>query len=120
MKKIYFFTAITMLLGFQAFSQNHQKFVFEFDKKTDEIVFRKDTKKQEISGFTILANNKKVFFSSNPISNNSKLKINTSRKQLDAIVKNDNTNQTYHFIIYLKDKNRYYSVDHIVRKISCE
>ena len=34
MKKIYII--ITFFLGLQIFSQNHQKFVFEFDKKTDE------------------------------------------------------------------------------------
>lgn len=118
MKKIYIITIF--LIGLQAFSQNHQNFVFEFDKKIDEIVFRKNSNKQEISGFTIMVNNKKIFFSSNPINENSKLKINISRRQLDTIVKNDNANQDYHFIIYLKDKNRYYSVDHIVRKVSCK
>jgi hypothetical protein len=109
-----------MLIGLQAFPQNQQNFVFEFDKKIDEIVFRKNSNKQEISGFTIMVNNKKVFFSSNPITNNSKLKINTDRKQLDTIIKNDNANQSHHFIIYLRDKNKYYSVDHLARKISCD
>lgn len=118
MKKIYII--ILVIVGFKALSQNHQNFVFEFDKKTDEIVFRKNTKKQEISGFTIMTNNKKVFFSSNPINNNGKLKINTNREQLSTILQNDNANQAYHFIIYLKDKNKYYSVDHLVRKISCD
>ncbi|WP_157498493.1 hypothetical protein [Flavobacterium sp. F52] len=118
MKKIYII--IIMAISLQAFSQNHQNFVFDFDKKTDEIVFRKNTKKQEISGFKILTNNRKVFFSSNSINDNSKLEINTTREQLNAILQNDNANQAYHFFVYLKDKNKYYSVDHIVRKISCE
>lgn len=119
MKKTYIII-IMIMIGFQAFSQNHQNFIFEFDKKIDEIIFRKNTKKQEISGFIIMVNNKKVFFSSNPLNNDSKLNINTSRKQLNTIVKNDNANQACHFIIYLKDKNKYYSVDHLVRKISCD
>ncbi|GAA3730906.1 hypothetical protein GCM10022422_11370 [Flavobacterium ginsengisoli] len=114
------FCIIIFLVSFQAFSQNHQNFVFEFDKKTDEIVFRKNIEKKEISGFKILTNKRKMFFSSNSIGNNSKLEINTSREQLNTILQNDNANQTYHFFVYLKDKNKYYSVDHIVRKISCQ
>lgn len=117
MKKLYI---ILFIVSFQAFSQNHQNFIFEFNTKTDEIVFRKNTKKQEISGFKILTNNRKVFFSSNSINDNSKLEINTTREQLNAILQNDNANQTYHLFVYLKDKNKYYTVDHIVRKISCE
>ncbi|WP_433777757.1 hypothetical protein [Flavobacterium anhuiense] len=118
MKKIYII--IIIAIGFQAFSQNHQNFVFEFDKKIDEIVFRKNTEKKEISGFKILTNKRKMFFSSNSIGNNSKLEINSSREQLNTILQNDNANHAYHFFVYLKDKNKYYSVDHIVRKISCE
>ena len=95
-------------------------FVFEFDKKTDEIVYRKNNKTQEISGFTFMINDKKIFFSSNPINKTNKLKVNTSRKQLNTIVKNDNANKTYHFYVYLKDKKKYYSVDHLARKITCE
>ncbi|WP_433777756.1 hypothetical protein [Flavobacterium anhuiense] len=98
MKKLFI---ILFIVSFQAFSQNHQNFVFEFNTKNDEIVFRKNTKKQEISGFKILTNNRKVFFSSNSINNNSKLEINTSRKQLNRILQNDNTNQAYHFFVYL-------------------
>lgn len=117
MKKIYI---IVLIISFKAFSQNHQNFVFEFDKKTDEIVFRKNSKKKEISGFKIMTKKGKVFFSSNSINYNSKLEINTSREQLNTILQNDNANQVYYFIVYLKDKNKYYSVDHIVRKISCD
>ncbi|KAF2330914.1 hypothetical protein [Flavobacterium nitrogenifigens] len=108
------------ILSFKVFSQNHKNiFVFEFDKKTDEIVYRESVKTQEILGFTFMINDEKIFFSSNPSSSN-KLKVNTSRKQLNEIVKNDNANKTYHFFVYLKDKKKYYSVDHLVRKITCE
>ncbi|MET3029140.1 hypothetical protein ABXT06_20855 [Flavobacterium sp. UW10123] len=118
MKKIYII--VIAILSFKAFSQNHKNiFVFEFDKKTDEIVYRKNTKTKEISGFTFIINNEKIFFSSNPTSN-SKLKVNTDRKQLNEIVKNDNVNKAYHFFVYLKDKKKYYSVDHLVRKVTCE
>jgi len=108
-----------MIIGSQAFSQNQKNiFVFEFDRKTDEISYRKKSKTQEIAGFTIMINNKKVFFSSNPIPNSTKLAVNTNRDQLNSIVKNDNANNAYHFYIHLKEKKKYYSVDHLVRKIS--
>ncbi|MBL0736982.1 hypothetical protein JI750_08820 [Flavobacterium sp. GN10] len=118
MKKI----LITMLMtvSFQVFSQNQKKIIFEFDNKADEIVYRKNTNNQEVSGFKFMINNKKIFFSSNPISSSNKLTINTSREQLNSIVQNDNANKNYYFVVYLKDKKKSYAVDHLVRKITCE
>lgn len=111
-----------MALSFQVFSQNQKKIIFEFDKKVDEIVYRKNTNNQEISGFKFMINNKKIFFSSNPISSSNKLTINTSRDQLNSIsiVQNDNANKNYYFVVYVKDKRKSYAVDHLVRKITCE
>ncbi|WP_294957048.1 hypothetical protein [uncultured Flavobacterium sp.] len=118
MKKI--LVTILMAVSLQVFSQNQKKIIFKFDKKVDEIVYRKNTNNREISGFKFMINNKKIFFSSNPISSSNKLTINTSRDQLNSIVQNDNANKNYYFVVYLKDKRKSYAVDHLVRKIICE
>lgn len=59
--------------------------------------------------------NMKVFFSSSPYLGNKKLTTNTSRKELEMVLKNDNINKQHTFFLFYKGK-KYYSVDYLVRK----
>lgn len=120
MKKVYLILCI--LFCTKAFCQeyNNSVFVFEFNNKIDEIVYRKTNTKKEISGFNLMINKKKVFFSAVLYPQKIKKNINTSRSDLDKIVEKDNFNKKYLYIIFLKKENKYYSIDHIVRKVESE
>ena len=112
------------VLGQQTSSQlkntKNPVYVFKYDKKIDEILYKKYAGKDTIVGFEILLNKEKVTFISFRINKNVKLKVNTTRKELEEIVKNDNINKQPSYYIYTKRKGIFYPVDHIVfRAIYC-
>lgn len=114
MKTLYII--LNVLFFMSAFSQEKKDIiVFGFDTMTDEVIYRVHKGKEEISGFKILINKKKVFFSSSPYLGNKKLTTNTSRKELEMVLKNDNINKQHTFFLFYKGK-KYYSVDYLVRK----
>lgn len=114
MKTLYII--LNVLFFMSAFSQEKKDIiVFGFDTTTDEVIYRVHKGKEEISGFKILINKKKVFFSSSPYLGNEKLTTNTSRKELEMVLKNDNINKQHTFFLFYKGK-KYYSVDYLVRK----
>jgi len=75
-----------------------------------------------ITNFDIVINNKKVsFYSPRPLmERNEKLQVNTTRSELEEIIKNDNINKQPYFYIFVKSENKYYSADYMIRTIQCE
>jgi len=96
--------------------------VFEFNIKRDNIQYRIHHTKKEIEGFNIKIAKKIVFFNASLYNKKIKtpLKINTSRKELEKIINNDNSDKLHFFILFNKNNSKYYDVVHLVRKISCE
>lgn len=117
MKKVYLILFILFCSNTFCQEHNNSVFVFEFNNKIDEIIYRKTNMKNEISGFNLMLNKKKVFFNAVLYPQNAKKNINTSRTDLEKIVKKDNFNKKYEYIIFLKKENKYYSIDHIARKV---
>lgn len=119
MKKI--FLILVMFFCLAVFSQGPTvPVIFEFNNKTDEIVFKEINSKKEVSGFKILLGKKKIFFSASQLSISNKKQINTSRENLIKTIEQDNFNKSSKYFIFLKKENKYYSIDHIARKIQCE
>ncbi|MFC0776906.1 hypothetical protein [Flavobacterium sp. HJSW_4] len=104
-----------LIISLTAFGQQ-KKNVFGYNEKTDQIVYRTSNNKKEISGFNILLDKKTKFFSASPYRGKPILKINTSRQDLAEKVKKDNLNNQTCYIIYVKSINKFFIVDHIVRK----
>lgn len=101
-----------------AFSQQNETiYIFKFNKNTDEILYRTENGIQTISGFRILVNKKKIFFSSSPNRSDKKLNLNIDRVELDNIIKNDNPNKQLIFYVFLEEKNMYYNVAYMFRTI---
>lgn len=99
-----------------SFSQKTEN-VFEFNNSTDQIIYRNNNK--TISGFKILIGKELIFFSASPYLNKNKLNINIDRITLEKLVSNDNMNKENGYVIYLKSINKYFIIDHLVRKIHC-
>ena len=117
----YTYIVLTFFICFNCFSQENKKTnIFEFNSSTDKIIYRNHNNKKEISGFRILLGKKLKFFSANPYLNKEHLKINIDRIALAKVVENDNANKKYSYIIFLKSINKYFFVDHIVRKVECK
>ncbi|QOG01893.1 hypothetical protein [Flavobacterium sp. MDT1-60] len=117
MKKL--FLLILALTSLTIFSQQKDDiYVFKFNRKMDEITYRVKGDEQEISGFRILINKRKIFFSSSSlIVGNGKLEVNIDRNDLNNIIKNDNPNKQNVFYVFLEDQNQYYRVAYIFRTI---
>ncbi|NRT12325.1 hypothetical protein [Flavobacterium sp. 14A] len=113
---------LTLLFG-QIFSQNKptDTVVFEFNYKSDAVIYRTHHEKKEISGFNILIGKKKIYFSTAVNANfklkNKILKNIKNRIQLEQIIMNDNPEKHYIFIILFKEE--YYNTDYLFRTIEC-
>lgn len=127
------FLIIIILSGLNAFAQKIPNrlensptrpiYVFAFNEKIDEATYKKVQGVTLITDFEMLINKKKVsFHSSLPlIDRNEKLQVNTTRSELEEIIKNDNINKHPYFYIFVKSENKYYSADYIMfRTIQCE
>lgn len=113
---------LTLLFG-QIFSQNKptDTVVFEFNYKSDAVIYRTHREKKEISGFNILIGKKRIYFSTAVNANfklkNKILKNIKNRIQLEQIIMNDNPEKHYIFIILFKKE--YYNTDYLFRTIEC-
>lgn len=110
-----FYLIPLLIISLTSFGQE-KKNIFDFNGKTDQIVYRTSNNKKEISGFNILLDKKTKFFSASPYKEKTILKINTSRKELIEKVQKDNFNNQTSYLIYVKSINKFFIVDHIVRK----
>ena len=107
---------ISLLVIFFATFGQEKKIVFEFNGRTDQIVYRTSNNKKEISGFNIFLDKKTKFFSATPYRGKAILKINTNRQNLVEKVQHDNFNNQTCYIIYVKSINKFFIADHIIRK----
>lgn len=123
MKKLFLILIVFSIELVFAQEEQNDTVIFEFNNKTDNIQYRIHHNKKEIAGFNILIGKKLVFFNTS-LNNNKKiktpLKINTSRKELEKIINTDNSEKLHIFILLNKNNSKYFYVDHLVRKISCE
>ena len=122
MKKIFLFLIVISFELIFAQEKQRDTLIFEFNSKTDNIQYRIHHTKKEIAGFNIKIGKKLVFFNASLYNkkNTTALKLNTSRKELEKIINTDNTDKLHFFILFNKNSSKYYYVDHLVRKISCE
>lgn len=104
-----------LIISLTSFAQQ-KKNVFEYNEKIDQIIYRTSNNKKEISGLNILLDKKVKFFSASPYREKTILPINTSRQDLAKKVKKDNLNNQTCYVIYVKSINKFFIVDHIVRK----
>lgn len=126
------FLIIIISLGLNAFAQKIPNrledstrpiYVFAFDEKIDRATYKKVQGITMIIDFEIIINKKKVSFHSlRPLMDrNEKLQVNTTRSELEEIIKNDNITKQPYFYIFVKSESKYYSVDYIMfRTIQCE
>lgn len=126
------FLIIIISLGLNAFAQKNPNrledstrpiYVFAFNEKIDRATYKKVQGITMITDFEIVINKKKVsFHSPRPLMDrNEKLQVNTTRSELEEIIKNDNINKQPYFYIFVKSENKYYSADYIMfRTIQCE
>jgi len=125
------FLIIIILLGLNAFAQKNPNrledstrpiYVFSFNEKIDSATYKNVQGIKMITNFDIVINNKKVsFYSPRPLmERNEKLQVNTTRSELEEIIKNDNINKQPYFYIFVKSENKYYSADYMIRTIQCE
>ncbi|WP_131725782.1 hypothetical protein [Flavobacterium sp. Root420] len=126
------FLIIIISLGLNAFAQKKPNrledstrpiYVFAFNEKIDRATYKKVQGITMITDFEIVINKKKVsFHSPRPLMDrNEKLQVNTTRSELEEIIKNDNINKQPYFYIFVKSENKYYSADYIMfRTIQCE
>lgn len=118
---------ILILFGilFFEFYFTQEKYYILFDNNQDKIVYTNYKGKKEIEGFQIYINksNSVHFIPSDIKSNYRSNKITNkeiiSRNTLGKIIRQDNYNKKYKYIVVVKNKDsyQYYFVDHIVRTI---
>lgn len=120
---------VTIFIGLNIFAQeipnrlvdsNRPIYVFKFDEKTDKAIYNKIQGITVITDFEIVLNGKKISFYSIKMNENENLFVNTTRQELEEIIKKDNANKQPSFFIFFKKENKYYAVDHLVRTIRCE
>ncbi|WP_427873967.1 hypothetical protein [Flavobacterium sp. MMS24-S5] len=87
-------------------------------KKTDNIIYKEIQGKPMLHYFEILLNNKKVDFYTFSIPESQKFKINTTRKELEEIVKNDNPEKQTKYCIYVKEQDCYYYANNMLIRVS--
>lgn len=125
------FLIIIISLGLNAFAQKNPNrledsirpiYVFSFNEKIDSATYKNVQGIKMITNFEIVLNNKKVsFYSPRPLMERNELQVNTTRSELEEIIKNDNINKQPYFYIFVKSENKYYSADYIMfRTIRCE
>lgn len=126
------FLIIIILLGLNAFAQKIPNrlenstrpiYVFAFNEKIDEAIYKKVQGIEMITDFKIVINKNKIsFHCARPLTDkNKKLQVNTTRNELEEIIKNDDINKQPYFYIFFKSENKYYSADYIMfRTIQCE
>ncbi|URM35220.1 hypothetical protein [Flavobacterium anhuiense] len=121
------FLIATIFIGLNMFAQeipnrlidpNKPIYSFEFDEKIDKAIYNKIQGVTVITDFEIALNGKKVSFYSIGIDENEKLFVNTTRQELEEIIKNDNINKQPCFFIFFKKENKYYAVDYMLRSIN--
>jgi hypothetical protein len=118
---------VTIFIGINIFAQeipnrlvdsNRPIYVFKFDEKTDKAIYNKIQGITVITDFEILLNRKKISFHTIVIDETEKLFVNTTRPELEEIVKKDNINKQPCFFIFFKKENKYYAVDYMLRSIN--
>ncbi|MGE8342672.1 MAG: hypothetical protein ACN6OI_16710 [Flavobacterium sp.] len=92
--------------------------VFKFNKKNDNMVYEETQEKKTLLYFEILLNNKKVKFYTSSIPEIEEFKINTTRKELEEIVKNDNPEKQVKYCIYVKEQDSYYYANNMLIRVS--